>query len=284
VPPSGQAFSWKDLYIRLLTGHGDVLIDKKVAVPRQNEMFADALAATPLDHSASDALRRSVENSLKQRRTKVLIIDEAHHLLMVRDSARLEYQFETIKSLTIETDVTIVLVGTYRLLDIRDQSGQLVRRNQIAHLPRYDIRNEEDRGAFGSFVLSIAHHLPFADVPDLRPHLEHIYTKTAGCVGIFKDWFAQAVEEAIIQDQSFTMEFADRYALDNKELRTIIEEAMIGELKLQDEDIGGISKLLHSGLSMIASPVSRPKLPAQRKVGERLPFRDRTGGVRHVAP
>lgn len=288
VPPNGSSFSWKDMYIRLLTGHGDVMIDRKLMVPRQGELFINTATMTPLERSATDSLRRALESSLTQRRTKVLIIDEAHHILMVKDPSRLQYQFEAIKSLTIETDVTIVLVGTYRLLDIRDQSGQLVRRSEIVHLPRYDMRQKGDAEAFAAVAISLLHKLPLAQVPDFSNAWEYFYTKTGGCVGILKDWFARCLEDAIAnRRKTFTLKDADKLALPNKALRTIIEEAIEGEEKLRDEDISGIKKLLETGLPLIAGasvPPSAAKQTrkAKTRVGERLPVRDLVGGMRHA--
>lgn len=284
VPPNGTAFSWKDLYVRLLTGHGDVMTNHKLMIPRQGEIFTDAAVMSPLERSTADSLRRGLENSLKERRTKVLIIDEAHHMLMVNDPARLEYQFEALKSLTIETDATIVLVGTYRLLDIRDQSGQLVRRSEIVHLPRYDLRVAADSDAFGSLVNSLAHQMPLPRVPDFKHDWEYFYTKSAGCVGILKDWFSRCMEQAIADGRdSFTADDADKLALPNKALRTIIEEAMVGEDKLRDEDISGIKALLSTGLPSIPGGPTAKRSP-KRRVGERLPIRDPVGGVEYGAP
>jgi nucleoside-triphosphatase THEP1 len=290
VPPNGVNFSWKDFYIRLLTNHGDVMIDRKLAVPRQGEIFSDAVPISPLERSVVDTLRRALESSLRHRQTKVLIVDEAHHLLMVKDPTRLEHQFEALKSLTIETGVTIVLVGTYRLLDIRDQSGQLVRRSEIVHLPRYDIRVDDDRAAFSSLVMALLHQLPLEHVPDVRhgEDMEYLYTKTAGCVGILKDWLARCLEQAIKEGKkTFTLDDADRLALCNKALHTIIEEAMTGETKLLDEAIEDINALLHNGRPIVSDePAAKTpaRLKGKRRVGERLPGRDPVGRLRHAVP
>lgn len=285
VPPNGSNFNWKDFYIRMLTSHGDVMIDRKLLIPRQGEIFTDTSAPSHLERSVTEALRRSLENSLRQRRTRVLIIDEAHHMLMVKDPSRLEYQFEALKSLTIETDVTIVLVGTYRLLDIRDQSGQLVRRSEIINLPRYDIRNKKDAEAFASLVRTLTQHLPFGQVPDFKPNLDYIYAKSAGCTGILKDWFSKGAEQAIAAGKkTITLADLEKLALPNKSLRTIIEEALYGERKLEDEDIGGISDLLRKGIPAIAEDAAnRPRRRSPRRIGERNPVRDPVGGARHAA-
>lgn len=284
VPPNGSNFNWKDFYIRMLTSHGDVMVDRKLFIPRQSEIFSDTSVPSHLERSVTEALRRSLENSLRQRRTRVLIIDEAHHMLMVKDPSRLEYQFEALKSLTIETDVTIVLVGTYRLLDIRDQSGQLVRRSEIINLPRYDVRKRQDAAAFASLVRTLTQQLPFEEVPDFQSDLDYVYAKSAGCTGILKDWLSKCTEHAIAAGKkTIALADLDKLALPNKSLRTIIEEALYGERKLEDEDIGGINDLLHRGIPAIAEDAANRQRRRPRRIGERNPVRDPVGGVRHVA-
>lgn len=289
VPPNGVNFNWKDFYVRLLKNQGDTMTNCHIPIPRQYDIFSDVVQGVPLERSTVDVLRRAVESSLKHRRTRLLIIDEAHHVLMVKDPTRLEYQFETLKSLTIETDVTIALFGTYRLLDIRDQSGQLVRRSEIIQLPRYDIRDVTDKQAFVSLAMALVYQLPIKNVPEFwnDEAMEYLYTKCGGCIGILKDWLARCLEEAIKSEKEIlTLDDMEALALPNKALRTIIEEAMSGEEKLRDEDIEGLNALLHTGMPDVSNEVladATKRLPAKRRPGQRLPTRDPVGGFRHVA-
>ena len=43
VPPNGTSFNWKDFYFRLLERNGDVLLDHKLNLPRQGQMFPELL-------------------------------------------------------------------------------------------------------------------------------------------------------------------------------------------------------------------------------------------------
>ena len=287
VPSIGAHFNWKDFYIRLLERHGDVMLDKKILIPRQSEIFADVPAFSPLERSVADALRRALENSLRLRKTRVLIIDEAHHILMVKDPRQLEYQFETLKALTVETGVTLVLVGTYRLLDIRDQSGQLVRRSRIVHFPRYDAHIKGDASAFASTLENFRQRLPLAVAPNFKGAEEYFYVKSGGCIGILKDWLAICLEHAVKRGMdTFDADFAEQFSVPNKALRTIIEEAMVGEQKLQDIDIADLKELLAKGLPVVEADADGRRFPRavpKRRVGERNPVRDKTGGARHAA-
>lgn len=285
VPPNGTSFNWKDFYFRLLEKNGDVLLDHKLNLPRQGQMFPELLFPPPSEGSTADTLRRALEKCICKRGTKVMIVDEAHHLLMVKDQDRLEYQFESLKSLTIETNVIIVLVGTYRLLDIRDHSGQLVRRSEVVPLSRYDFRKRGDKISFASALATLQAKMPLVETPNLVPDVEYFYLKTGGCIGILKDWLTRCLEQAIMEmRKTVDTEFASRFALDNKGLSTIIEEALAGEAKLADVSLDNIKLLLTEGIPAVSGPMTpAAKSPVRkRRVGERNPVRDQTGGF-HVA-
>lgn len=285
IPPNGTSFNWKDFYFRLLEKNGDVLLDHKLNLPRQGNMFPELLFPPPSEGATADSLRRALEKCICKRGTKFLIVDEGHHLMMVKDDGRLEYQFESLKSLTIETDVIIVLVGTYRLLDIREHSGQLVRRSEVVPLSRYDFRQQGDKQSFASALATLQNKMPLEVTPDMVPDVEYFYLKTGGCIGILKDWLTRCLEQAILENRkTVDAEFASRFALDNKGLSTIIEEALAGESKLADVSLDSIKALLTEGIPVIYAPEDpKKKMTSKRRVGERNPTRDKTGGF-YVAP
>lgn len=280
IPPNGSSFNWKDFYIRLLERHGDVLTNRKMLVPRQHDLFEGMSAALPIERSTTEALRRAAEKCLKHRKTKVLIIDEAHHILMVNDPKRLEFQFEALKSLTIESDVVIVLVGTYKLLAIRDQSGQLVRRSEIVHFPRYRLQTREELENFTRTLKELVLRLPLAVAPVItKEEAKYFFVKSGGSIGILKDWLSRCLEQAILRGMStFDMAFAEEFALSNKSLITILDEAIEGEIALKDAGVDAVKALLYRVASG-ANPMSaqQPRANPKSKVGERKPSRDRTG-------
>jgi Cdc6-like AAA superfamily ATPase len=278
IPPNGSSFNWKDFYVRLLERHGDVLINRKLLTPRQHDLFEGMTAPLPIEKSTTEALRRATERCLKYRKTRVLIIDEAHHILMVNNPKRLEFQFEALKSLTIESDLIIVLVGTYRLLGIRDQSGQLVRRSEIVHFPHYDQSVVKD---FAMALAALQRHLPLAIEPNLVKSAPYFYVKSGGCIGILKDWLFRCLESALQRGmETFDVEFTEEFALSNKSLLTILNEALDGEELLADVDLEVVKALLYRVAKKSASPRSTPHPDSpkrKRPVGERNPVRDETG-------
>ena len=276
VPPSGSGFSWKDFHVRVLAGRNEPLVDRKYLMPYQPTLFPDnALPIKALEQSTADALRRSSEEVLRRRKTKLFVIDEAQHMLLVGGHQRLECQFECLKSLTIETGVTVLLVGTYRLLEILDQSGQLTRRSQIINFPRYDIRRKDDRENFQKvlkfFELKLAEYVP----TQLVPQADYFYTKCAGCIGILKDWLSRCLEYALQEKlPCIDAKLAERFAHKNRGLVTIIEEACLGEAKLADVDDARLTDLLLNGILLGNDATSSS---SNRRPGKRNPKRDPVG-------
>jgi hypothetical protein len=280
VPPNSSGFSWKDFYIRLLTGQHEPLVDRKLLLPRQSELFPDqALVGRSLERCVSDTLRRSVEEYFRHRRTKFLVVDEAHHMLLVNGRQRLECQFESLKSLTIQTGVTILLVGTYRLLDILEQSGQLTRRSHVVNFRRYDIRDPNDRKGF-RMVLAYLEQRMSEIVPtrlsESIKDVEYFYCKCAGCVGILKNWLGHCLEQALEEKASLIdAPYADRFALKNRGVFTIAEEALHGEAKLADVSDARLLDLLNNGV-LLGDGESHKTL-VKRRIGQRKPKRDPVG-------
>ncbi len=278
VPPTGGNFNWKDFYIRLLSGQHEPLADRKLYVPRQMPLLPDCVATSHLERSVTDHLRRSVEEYLRRRRTKLLIIDEAHHLLLVNNSHRLECQFETLKSLTIETGVTILLTGTYSLLNILRQSGQLTRRSQVVDFPRYDMRCKEGAQNFQKTLCYLEHTLSVYVPARLGVHVDYFYRKSAGCIGILKDWLTRCLDHAMKEKAPvIDAVFAERFALSNRGLMRILEEACWGEDELTDVADEELTELLKRGL--LVARAEKPDGMVPRKPGRRSPRRDPIGGV-----
>jgi len=280
VPPTGGNFDWKDFYIRLLSGQDEPFSDRKLYVPRQMPLLPDCISSDHLERSVTNRLRRSVEEYLRRRRTKLLIIDEAHHLLMVNSGHRLECQFETLKSLAIETGVTILLSGTYSLLNILRHSGQLTRRSQVVDFPRYDMRRREDAKNFQRTLVFLEHLLSVNIPSKLGANVDYFYQKSIGCIGILKDWMTRCLEHAI-QEQAPVIDtaFANRFALPNRGLMRILEEAVWGEAELADVGDDQLHDLLKHGL--LVAREEEPDGMIRRKPGKRNPLRDPVGRSGH---
>lgn len=279
VPSTGRTFNWKDFCIRLLSSQQEPLIDRKLYTVCQMPLLPDHPAANHLEGTVTDALRRMVEQYLRRRRTKYLFVDEAHHIFLGGNSNLLECQFEILKSITIETGVTFLLSGTYKLLDILDQSGQLTRRSEIVHFPRYDMRRKVDRDGFRKVLYHLEAHLSKYVPTRIVGDPDYFYRKSAGCLGILKDWLTRCLDHALQEKGSvIDAEFADRFSLKNRGLVTIVKEACNGEQRLADVDNEHLIDLLKNGI--LEQVPEHPMRSPPRRPGKRNPHRDPVGGAR----
>lgn len=283
IPRAGNKFDWKDFYVRLLTSAGEVLTHRKIDVPLNMTLFDEILQPISLNAQTGPSLRRSVEQCFRRRRTKLLVIDEAHHIFMVKPD-QLELQFENLKSLAEESGVIIVLVGTYKLLELRDGSAQLVRRSRIIPFPRYNGTIAAHMAAFKSTLTEFTQRLPIVAQPDLTPYLDDLFLRSAGCVGILKDWLTRGLEEALRTGAKFDYALMHKHALSNREVETLLKETYEGEAKLLDITDGELTeRLAEARLQILGEEAvreatrERPPHVKKHAVGKRTPHRDPVG-------
>jgi len=284
--PGTSGFNWKDFYTRLLHQIDAVNPQLKLPIcPSDFDMFASTYDI-PRALPNTSTLERHFETAVKHRKVKMLILDEANQMLVGCHAAELQRRFEALKSLSLNTGVTIVLVGTYDLLQIRDQSAQLVRRSEIIHFPRYQCEDDKDRYQFGSVLKTFAEQMPFSRPPDLTSRVMEFYLLSVGCIGILKRWLNQAVEDAVRRgidtpDADF---FLDR-AQCKHSAQTILTEASIGERRLVDIPLSVLqsqSQAQFLALKEMAVNVAdlgkrMGRASQKRKVAERIAKRDPVG-------
>ncbi|MGN7875675.1 ATP-binding protein [Roseateles sp. 22389] len=303
TPPHGRSFNWKDFYVRTLEQLHEPLIDRKVW-PSQLPMLEPVLGTkAPGESLTTEALRRQVEHAFVRRQTKLWIVDEAHHILLCHDPRHLAIQFETLKSLADMCNATLVLLGTYKLLEIRDHSAQLIRRSQIVHFPCYRYELADDRAAFKSVFTALAKALPVPLAPELSKDVKYFFEMTAGCVGILRDLLRDGLDEALdVGSDLVTKNLLDRVAQTRRGLKTIMEEAAMGSMLLEDIDLDVIEAMVtkspreivaqrlaeQAGSLEFAStevPGDATSSKAPRRTGpvaRRSPARDKVGGAGRV--
>lgn len=135
APASGeQAFSWRMFYTRLGVELCEPHMDGKLET-----VLKDGRTSTkPWTHGSTvAALRVAVENALIHRKTLLVVIDEAVHMLRNCSPTRIATHMDALKSLSNICGVTLALVGSYDLHQLTSLSGQLARRSAIVHMQRY---------------------------------------------------------------------------------------------------------------------------------------------------
>ncbi len=292
VPEAGS-FNWKDFCLASLEAMNEPLLGRKIYLPPPDPAaVTDALSAFR-SRTPANVLRRALVNALIQRAPGAFLVDEAQQMAMVTGARKFQHQMDYLKRLADATRVPIVLVGSYDLCLLRNQSAQLGRRTTDIHFRRYDATRPQDEADFKDSVLSFQYHLPLREQPDLIGHWEYLYLRSVGCIGLLKKWLLDALARAMEEgDATITRAALERTAPPPSKSKKVLEEALDGEVALAELDAetdphaaeDELRVLLR--LSPLVASSSTPLLPAsppaavkkhRRRPGERQPVRDAVG-------
>jgi hypothetical protein len=176
---------------------------------------------------------------MRRHGVRVLVLDEAHHLLYTGTSGAtvtLQEQLEWLKSMGSTTGVLHILVGTYDLLNFGQLNGQLARRCLPVHFPRYQLQREADCLEFQAALLALLRKVPLpCDAERLvSSYWLYFYECSIGCIGVLKDWLLRAVSTALDEGQAaLTLDWIQDHAPPVDIYRQMALDATQGEQKLQ---------------------------------------------------
>lgn len=288
--PLDGNFNWKDLFTRMLYAGGEVLIQYKKLSRFEIELDGETRSSTM--GLAREELRRSFESMVRHRHVRAIILDEASAILRLKSGLKPLLSFEILKSLAVEFKVPIILIGAYDLLGVLEGSGQLLRRSDVIHLRRYAIGRTTakvpDEERFRDVLNAFLEKIQIKQDPNLLDHADYFFTKSVGCVGVLKDWLDRALVDALSRPEPvLTRGIIETQALSNRKLMRLVEEAIAGELRLDDcndEELAGALGLKYTpSIRLVAPHVSTDELinPKKRKgrVAQRGPSRDVVGGA-----
>lgn len=224
-------FNWKDFYRRLL-GETNPPLAGELEMHRSRP-------AIPGNKATGDDLRRATEDSFRLRNTKVVFLDEAHHIALGKvGGAAMEDQLERLKSFANMTKVHLVLCGPYRLLPWVDLSGQLARRITCVHFPRYQY-TMEDLDSLNEAIFTLIEDMsPWTLAMDLNEStIDYFFERSLGCFGILKPWLIRAAQRSA-SEGTWTISRAhlDRTCLRMKSLDIILDDILSGEKQLSESD------------------------------------------------
>lgn len=281
VPPDLGSFDWKDFYYRCLVEAEEILIDYKMDIDEKE-------GNKKLKNDGKAALRRSLENVLKNRKPLAFFIDEAQHITMTTNSRNLRNQINILKSLANVTNVPIVLSGNYDLLTYRDLNGQTIRRGKDVHVRRYHEKNRDDLKSFINVLLAFQQHLPLEEEPDLINNWDYFYSRSIGCIGILKDWLYLTYQVTTTNNVNVrTLEIDDfrKHELSPGRSIKLLKEATQGESNYEKSNKQEEQLYIELGLiekdeetSEIEDSTAEPKKrKGNSKPGQRNPGRDPVG-------
>ncbi len=229
-------------------------------------------------------LREAAEEALRRHGVRVIIVDEAHHMMYTGSggpTVTLQEQLEWLKSMSNTTQVLHILVGTYDLFNFGHLNGQLSRRCLPVHFPRYQLQREEDCIEFQAALLALLQKVPLnCDVDSLvGSYWLYFYECSIGCIGVLKDLLLRAVSTALDEGQdTLTLDWIQDHAPPVDTYRQMALDAMEGEQKLNHtaSNREHVWRLLQGG--ELIAPV--PPLPPRGTPSAPSP-RPMESGTRH---
>lgn len=302
--PDGGTFNRADYYRSALDQLGDPfygeyrLIDIHEGQTWETKTRTRGRAA---QFSDSGQLRCALEDAVRRRGVRAIILDEAQHLMKVAGGAKLLDQLEWLKSMSNTMGVVHVLVGTYDLLDLRNLSSQTARRGHDIHFPRYQFQQEADQVAFQRTLRGLLEHIPLhMDLQNLMNHWYYFYERSIGCIGVLKDWLVRTLSDALHSGaDTLLLDRLQAYALSNAQCERMATDAAAAEHRLhytessrehlwsllgmsvipgKQEDHSTQDQRTSTPGSRSGEEVSEPHpRPTHLRVGQRAPERDPVG-------
>lgn len=238
APASGEnKFSWRIFYVKLGTALIEPLLDRKLEFRLQDGRMSVSHVTTG---STVAGLRMAVEGALSYRRTLLVIIDEAVHLIRGAKGATLAAHMDALKSLTILDGVTLTLalIGSYDLYQLMCLSGQLARRSAIAHFRRYCPGIPEDEVVFKKSIEALQKYMPLRDMPNLAQMSNELMVSCIGCVGTLKETLQRALTFALRNKGKWTDACLSKALLSERQITAILEETLQGEIDIEKAVFG----------------------------------------------
>lgn len=175
--------------------------------------------------------RLRLRKAIEYRQTRLIVVDEAHHLLRVKNRAGKEAALESLKCLGNETGALIFLVGGYELLRACFCSSHLNGRLSLIEFPRYG-REPKQAREFDCILASYDKKLPWAKGHSLLTMREFIYAGTLGSCGLVGSWILLALAQMTCLGERKLRREHFRNARYAQQLEEISNEISFGESML----------------------------------------------------
>ena len=225
-----ERYSWREFYRGGLMAGQEPLIDCKI-LPRGplNRSYV------PTGKATIDLWGNAYAENSERRRVRVALVDEADKLAKIpyRDKEAV-----TNPLIGLSRICPHYLFGTYTLLDLRNLNGQIARRSNSFHFPRYHFADPEENKEFQKALNGLADQLPLEERPDLAAHAEYICRRSNGSIGVLHDWLADALDVAMEESApTINIQHLRKTQPDDDSLGRLEAEAAAGEERFLGLDV-----------------------------------------------
>lgn len=178
-------------------------------------------------------LRKKVEEALRARGVKTLMIDEGGHFTNVSET-RMKRQTDALKSLSNCAGCQLILFGSYDVLDISRLSAQLARRINEIHFSRYRDDCPDDSIAYEGFVRCLERDAQGYFDGLLVDNVQLLHANTLGCIGTLMD-LLKAFVSRVEKEGSVSQALLEKSLLTQAQHQTILGEIRLGEERFASE-------------------------------------------------
>ncbi|VAW65874.1 hypothetical protein MNBD_GAMMA11-3449 [hydrothermal vent metagenome] len=203
----------------------------------QGDDLYDSLVYQKLNRATEGELRFALERAFVARQTRYLFIDEAQHAKYAYSRSESGHAvIDSWKCLAQTSELVLVVVGAYPILEVLQNSPHLLGRKHQVHLPRYHY-NESDMEAF---YWILAHYdrvvTLHAKLKTLQDCAQLLYDGSLGCIGLLRGWLTRASAISAMYNTGVTREILKDTRISKSDLNEILKEIIIGEKNLDTED------------------------------------------------
>lgn len=186
-----------------------------------------------MDRLTEASMRIALERSFILRGVLYLFIDEAQHARYVTKGAMGAHAvLDSWKCFAKSTQVVLVIVGAYPILNILQNSPHMLGRKHQVHLPRY-YPTEKDLEEFVAIIDAYGAKLHKVGLTvNLKNYTKLLYSGSLGCIGLLRAWLMRAYACSQAYDSNITEKILLDTKLPESDLHEIAAEIEHGELIL----------------------------------------------------
>lgn len=273
IAPVEGSFNFPSLWISALEEMSEPMMEQKVSYVEVEGYDKKGNRITMSKVKKVD-YEQVLINTLKYRHVKVMIINEAHHMLMVATAKKANWSVNVLKSLA-SCKIPIVLVGTYELLKYLELESeyidQSIRRTKTVNFPRY-YQDKDGLRYFGTAAKNLILNMPFEEIDPniISENLKYLFEYSLGRIGALKIWLMDAYSYALDhQAKLLTREHLEVTRISGYLRNTVMDGIEDGESRmskfLSDED---------SNSTPVARDENASRLPSKRTTAKnKKPFK-----------
>lgn len=242
APEKGN-FDYKPFYIEALQQLQVPLVGKSLPVETRCTPGGSLKTIVPQSigrEPSTSTLRTRARESLAQRNTELVAIDEAVNLLHVRSyrtdrerRGKFAANANTLRSLVNKSPAILLLSGAFDLFDLMDLSGQLTRRRNVIYFPEYS-ESDEGLAGFSEGFIGLLSHLPVLLKVDVARTLRLCFEQSVGTIGIARVILHRWLKRSLETGEPLTEKLLMKCFFPKASLSKLREEAKFGRRMVKE--------------------------------------------------